>query len=229
MHSRDSLSVVLPYATEGQREGDLLAGRSPFGYNVSGRSMVAQFQDGSTEAIDAWVREDGAAFLRALGIGDGDRVLDFGCGPGGYVLALAQVVGPRGEVIAVDKSVLHLQSLQERIAESSHRDIIEVHRTDGSLTLDWIAKASLDAVLLFDVLQHISDWDTLFASVRRTLKPQGLLLVNPSYMSHPGKVDVKRMKARLAARGFALERAKRARVMHYDFLHEEEILVFRAQ
>ena len=111
MHSRDSLSVVLPYATEGQREGDLLAGRSPFGYNVSGRSMVARFQDGSTEAIDAWVREDGAAFLRALGISDGDRVLDFGCGPGGYVLALAQVVGPRGEVIAVDKSVLHLQSL----------------------------------------------------------------------------------------------------------------------
>ncbi len=191
--------------------------------------MVVRFQDGSTEGIDAWVREDGAAFLRALGIGDGDRVLDFGCGPGGYVLALAQVVGPRGEVIAVDKSVSHLQSLQERIAESRHRDIIEVHRTDSSLTLDWIAKGSLDAVLLFDVLQHISDWDTLFASVRRTLKPEGLLLVNPSYMSHPGKVDVKRMKARLAARGFALERAKRARVMHYDFLHEEEILVFRAQ
>ncbi|MCK4392302.1 methyltransferase domain-containing protein, partial [Candidatus Bipolaricaulota bacterium] len=98
-----------------------------------------------------------------------------------------------------------------------------------SLTLDWIAKGSLDAVLLFDVLQHISDWDTLFASVRRTLKPEGLLLVNPSYMSHPGKVDVKRMKARLAARGFALERTECGRVMHYDFLHEEEILIFRAK
>lgn len=47
--------------------------------------------------------------------------------------------------------------------------------------------------------------------------------------AHPGKVDVERMRARLAVRGFALERTERARVLHYDFLHEEEILVFRAQ
>jgi ubiquinone/menaquinone biosynthesis C-methylase UbiE len=179
--------------------------------------------------MDAWVREGGATFLRTLGVGDGDWVLDFGCGPGGYVLPLAQVVGPRGRIIAVDKGVLHLKSLQERIADSPHRDIIEVHRTDGILTLDWIVKGSLNAALLFDVLQHISDWDTLFASLRRTLKPGGLLLVNPSQLSHPGKVDVERMKARLAARGFVLERVTRGRVLHYDFLHEEEILAFRAK
>lgn len=191
--------------------------------------MAPRSRDKSTEAIDAWVREDGAAFLCALGIGDGDWVLDFGCGPGGYVLPLAQIVGPRGRVIAVDKGASHLKSLRKRIAESPHRDIIEVHRTDGALTLDWVAKGSVDAVLLFDVLQHISDWDTLFASLRRALKAGGLLLVNPSHLSHPGKVDVERMKARLAIRGFALERTERARVLHYDFLHEEEILVFRAQ
>ena len=179
--------------------------------------------------MDTWVREDGAAFLRALGIGSGDRVLDFGCGPGGYVLPLVQVVGPKGKVIAVDKGASHLKSLQERIADSPHRDIIEVHRTDGSLTLDWIAEGALDAALLFDVLQHISDWDTLFASLRRALKPGGLLLVNPSHLSHPGKVDVEWMKARLAVRGFALERVARRCVMHYDFLHEEEILVFHAR
>jgi ubiquinone/menaquinone biosynthesis C-methylase UbiE len=186
-------------------------------------------RDRSKEAIDAWVRKDGATFLRALGIGDGDRVLDFGCGPGGYVLPLAQVVGPTGRVIAVDKGFLCLKLLRKRIAKSPHRDIIDVHRTDGGLTIDWIAAASLDAVLLFDVLQHISDWDTLFTSLRRVLKPDGLLLVNPSHLSHPGKVDVERMKVELIAHGFALERTERARVLHYDFLHEEEILVFRVQ
>ncbi len=190
---------------------------------------MARFRDESTEAMDTWVREAGATFLRTLGIGKGDRALDYGCGPGGYVLPLAQVVGPKGKVIAVDKGISYLELLRERIADSPHRDIIEVHRTDGSLTLDWIANGSLNAALLFDVLQHISDWDTLFASLRRTLKPEGLLLVNPSHLSHPGKVDVKRMKARLAARGFALERVTRGRVMHYDFLHEEEILIFRAK
>jgi ubiquinone/menaquinone biosynthesis C-methylase UbiE len=183
----------------------------------------------SADAMSTWEREHGPAFLRALGIDAGDRVLDFGCGPGGYVLPLAQLVGPKGRVIAVEKSASSLESLRRRIAESPHRDAVDVHRTEGHLTLEWITDGSLDAALLFDVLQHISDWETLFSSLRRTLKPGGLLLVNPSHLSHPGKVDVEQMKTQLASHGFVLERSKRGRVMHYHSLHEEEVLVFRAQ
>lgn len=178
--------------------------------------------------MESWLREDGPAFLRSLGIREGGRVLDFGCGPGGYAVPLALVVEPGGRVVAVDRDAARLESLEERIADVHVRDIIEVHRTDGSVALDWIDDESLDAALLFDVLQHVEDWDALFASLRRTLKSGGLLLVNPSRLSHPGRVDVERLNARLAARGFALERIERGQVMHYDSLHEEEILVFRA-
>ncbi len=179
-------------------------------------------------AMELWLRESGPAFLRTVGIRKGDRVLDFGCGPGGYAVPLALVVGPEGRVVAVDRDAARLESLEERAVEFHVRDVIEVRRTDGSLALDRIDEGSLDAALLFDVLQHVEDWDTLFASLRRVLKSGGLMLVNPSRCSHPGRVDVERLNARLTAHGFALERIEHGRVMHYDFLHEEEILVFRA-
>jgi len=188
---------------------------------------VTQDRKETPEALDLWLHEGGAGFLRSLGIGEGDRVLDFGCGPGGYVVPLAQIVGPGGRVIAVDRSAAQLSALRERMADCPHREIVFVRRTDGGLTLDWIEDGSLDAVLLFDVLQHVPDWRSLFASVRRVLTVGGLLLVNPSYLSHPGKVDVERMKTLLLDRGFRLEETRRERVMHYHFLHEEEIFVFR--
>jgi len=190
--------------------------------------MRKRSQDASTTAVAAWYREDGARFLSGLGIRSGDRVLDFGCGTGGYTVPLAQAVGANGKVIAVDKNAAHLAALRARLVEEPNRDVVDVRLTAGALTFDWIAGHFLDGVLLFDVLQFVSAWDRLFAELRRLLKPKGLLIINLSRLSHPSKVDVERLKEQLPAHGFVLERTKRARVMHYDFLSEEEILVFRA-
>jgi SAM-dependent methyltransferase len=188
---------------------------------------VRHEQSGSAEAMNAWLREGGATCLRSLGIRKGDRVLDFGCGPGGYAIPLAQIVGPSGRVIAIDKSAERLATLRGWLDDCPHREIVDVYETDGGLTLDWLEEESLDAALLFDVLQHVPDWNSLFASVHRALTPGGLLLINPSHLSHPGKVDVERMKSLLLRRGFSLEGTRRGRVMHYHFLHNEEIFIFR--
>ena len=147
---------------------------------------------------------------------------------GGYTIPLARAVGSNGQVIAVDKNPTHLEALRARLAEEPGKDVVEVRLTDGDLALAWIADRFLDAVLLFDVLQFVSDWGGLFSTLRRLLKPKGLVLINPSHLSHPGEVDVERLKERMKDHGFVLERTKRALVMHYDFLSEEEILVFRA-
>ena len=44
--------------------------------------------------------------LREAGIRNGMTVLDFGCGPGGFSLAAAKLVGPDGRVYAVDNHPL---------------------------------------------------------------------------------------------------------------------------
>ena len=169
----------------------------------------------------------GAAFLAELGIRECDVVLDFGCGPGTYALPLAQVVGPHGRVIALDRSAGQLEELKRRISGSPLRDRIDITRTDGDLALGGIEDASLDAALLFDVLQHVEDWRPLILSLRRSLAPGGLLLINPSRLSHPGRVDLDLLESILAEEGFTVERAVRERVAHYDRIREEEILVCR--
>jgi len=155
-------------------------------------------------------------------------VLDFGCGPGGYVVPLAQVVGPGGRVIAVDKSPEQLALLEASIEGTPERRVIQVLRTNGELTLDAIGTGSLDGALLFDVLQHVDEWTPLFEALRRTLVPGGLLLVNPSHLSHPGRVDAGRLETTLERARFSVDRRVRNRVVHYDRLREEEILVCRA-
>jgi len=177
--------------------------------------------------MDAWLRGRGAAFLTQLGIREGDTVLDFGCGTGTYALPLAQAVGPQGRVIALDRSASRLGELERRIVRSPLRDRIDVVRTDGDLTLDGIQDASLDAALLFDVLQHVKNWRLLVSSLHRTLAPGGLLLINPSCLSHPGRVDQELLESTLAGATFTVERTVRDRVAHYDQIREEEILVCR--
>jgi len=177
--------------------------------------------------MNAWLHGQGAAFLTRLGIREGDVVLDFGCGPGTYALSLAQVVGPQGRVIALDRSGAQLEELKQRIAGSPLRNRIDIVQTDGDPTLDGIQDAFLDAALLFDVLQHVEDWRLLVSSLRRSLAPGGLLLVNPSRLSHPGRVDLDLLESILAEEAFAVERTVRDRVAHYDRIREEEILVCR--
>jgi ubiquinone/menaquinone biosynthesis C-methylase UbiE len=40
--------------------------------------------------------------MREVGIQTGSWVLDFGCGPGSYVPAVSELVGPSGKVYALD-------------------------------------------------------------------------------------------------------------------------------
>jgi ubiquinone/menaquinone biosynthesis C-methylase UbiE len=177
--------------------------------------------------MDAWLGGRGAAVLTQLAIRKGDVVLDFGCGPGTYTIPLAQVVGSRGRVIALDRSAAQLEELKRRIAGSPFRDRIDIVQSDGDLTLDGIQDASLDAALLFDVLQHVENWRLLVSSLHRGLAPGGLLLINPSRLSHPGRVDLERLESILAEAAFTVERTVRDRVAHYDRIREEEILVCR--
>src|SRR5690349_1662068 len=58
----------------------------------------------------AWI-ERAYAIFRKGGIGEGDVVLDLGCGPGFTSFELARVVGARGRVIARDESARFLEWL----------------------------------------------------------------------------------------------------------------------
>lgn len=174
-----------------------------------------------------WMQSRGAEFVRSIGVGAGMHVLDFGAGNGTYSVPLAQVVAPDGLVIAVDTHGRRLRAIREKLP-AELKASVETHKTDGAASLPFIEDGSLDAALLFDVLQHVADWEGLFAEMARCLRPGGLLCVNPSELSHPGKVDLVRMERMLAGAGFVPHDTFQARVAHFRHMADERVRTYTA-
>ena len=50
--------------------------------------------------------------LKEVGIEPGFHVLDYGCGPGSYIIPLAELVGSSGKVYALDIQPLAIQGVR---------------------------------------------------------------------------------------------------------------------
>ena len=50
--------------------------------------------------------------LKEVGIKPGFHVLDYGCGPGSYIIPLAELVGKSGKIYALDIHPLAIQKVQ---------------------------------------------------------------------------------------------------------------------
>ena len=55
--------------------------------------------------------------LKEVGIKPGFTILDYGCGPGGYITATAELVGKSGKIYALDIHPLATQSVQGIVAK----------------------------------------------------------------------------------------------------------------
>jgi ubiquinone/menaquinone biosynthesis C-methylase UbiE len=51
--------------------------------------------------------------LKEVGIKRGDYVLDYGCGPGSYILPLTELVGKEGKIYALDAHPIAIQMVQK--------------------------------------------------------------------------------------------------------------------
>ena len=63
-----------------------------------------------------------AGWQRA-GIRAGSRVIDVGAGPGYAAVDLAEIVGPRGEVVAVERSARFVEAGRALVAERGHANV----------------------------------------------------------------------------------------------------------
>lgn len=78
-----------------------------------------QYQD----RLDAQLDPFGRAALARLAPQSGSRVLDVGCGTGQTLLQLAELVGPRGEVVGIDVSEPMLECAEERVREKNYAQV----------------------------------------------------------------------------------------------------------
>jgi ubiquinone/menaquinone biosynthesis C-methylase UbiE len=116
--------------------------------------------------------------LKEVGIKPGFHVLDYGCGPGSYIIPLAELVGGSGKVYALDIHPLAIQKVQD-IASKKQLANVETILSDCQTGLP---DNTLDAVLLYDAFHHLSDPDVVLEELHRVLKPDGILSFGDHHM-----------------------------------------------
>ncbi len=118
--------------------------------------------------------EEPLKLLKSLNIQPGQTVCDFGCGNGYHSLQLAKRVGPTGSVHAIDIQPEMLEMLKERAGPRGLANIKPVLATDEDSGL---AAATYDMVLMVDVYHELSTPVEILAAVRKSLKPEGRLVL----------------------------------------------------
>ncbi len=132
---------------------------------------------------------DHADHVRLLrgGVTPGGVWADLGAGTGAFTLALAELVGAGGEVIAVDRDRGALRELERSLRPGN-----AAVRTLGADFTKPLDLAPLDGVVMANSLHFVRDKKPMLALVRDMLKPSGRLLLveydadrgNP-YVPHP--------------------------------------------
>lgn len=146
--------------------------------------------------------------LKEVGIKPGFHILDYGCGPGSYISATAELVGKSGEIYALDIHPLAIQMVQS-ITSKKQLANAEIICSDCKTGLP---NNSVDVVLLYDTFHDLNDPNGVLEELHRVLKPNGILSFNDHHMKENEIV------AKITNRG--MFRLSRKGKRMYSFLKE---------
>lgn len=116
--------------------------------------------------------------LEEVGIKNGHRVLDYGCGPGGYVTPVTKLIGDSGALYALDIHPLAVESVQTLISKKGIPNV-QVILSDCNTGL---ADESIDVVLLYDILHDLENRDEILSELHRVLKPESVLSITDHHL-----------------------------------------------
>ncbi|MFF9405454.1 class I SAM-dependent methyltransferase [Streptomyces anandii] len=133
---------------------------------------VREFFGARAADWDSRFPDDGPAYAAAaagLGLREGDRVLDAGCGTGRALTPLRAAVGPSGLVVGAD---LTPAMLEAAVRAGRHRDGRLLLADVGALPL---RSGAFDAVFAAGLIAHLPDPAENLRELRRVVRPGGIL------------------------------------------------------
>ena len=135
----------------------------------------------NTEHLSALMAEERvewgrpAELLAAIGVGPGMRVADVGCGPGFFVLPMAEIVGPEGRIYAVDDSPEMLGALAAGREERGVAERVETREADAAAT--GLPAEAVDVAFCAFVYHEVADRDALLVELARITRSGGQVVM----------------------------------------------------
>ena len=111
-------------------------------------------------------------FFREAGIGPGQRVLDLGSGVGDVAMLVARLVGPSGEVVAVERDRNSIAKARARVAEAGFHNV----SFDESNVNEIVNDKPFDAAVGRFILMYLSDPVATLRSVSQLVRPGGVIV-----------------------------------------------------
>lgn len=111
-------------------------------------------------------------------LGDGQRVLDLGCGWGSLSLWLAEHY-PQSQIVGLSNSHGQREFIQARAAERGLRNLTIL--TGNIVDFDFPVagvESGFDRILSIEMFEHMKNYDLLLAKVARWMKPDARLFVH---------------------------------------------------
>jgi putative heme-binding domain-containing protein len=157
---------------------------------------------------DAEERPD--SLLNALEIPVGASVAEIGSGTGYFTWRLAEKVGPGGKVFAVDVQ----QKMLDLTAETLKRhQVNNVQLVLGGENDPHLPAAAFDLILIAYAYHEFSEPEAMMAALKRSLKPDGRLVIIEFAEGHPfgpqdkaERMTVNQIRAEIEPIGFELDR-----------------------
>lgn len=151
----------------------------------------AQYTEEQWEARDKWM--DVNFIFEKAGIAEGSYVADIGCHEGYLTVRLADRVGPKGRVFAVDVVAHRLESLKETLKT---RELRNVDVIQGDYDNPKLPEKELDVVIIMDTYHEMTDYMTILKHVKMSLKPGGAIVIIEKLKSNiKGKSRVEQTNA----------------------------------
>jgi len=116
--------------------------------------------------------------LKEAGIKTGYRVLDYGCGPGGYILPLSEMVGNEGFVYGLDIHPMAISKVNKLISKRNLENVQTI-RSDCNTGLP---DHTLDMVFLYDTYHALGYPGNVLKEIHRILKPVGIVSFSDHHM-----------------------------------------------
>src|SRR4029453_16736826 len=111
-------------------------------------------------------------FFREAGIGLGQRVLDLGSGVGDVAMLAARLVGPSGEVVAIERDPKSIAKASARVNEASFHNV-SFHESNVGEILDG---KPFDAAVGPFILMYLPDPVAFFRSISQVVRLGGVFV-----------------------------------------------------